>query len=161
MLVLDWGIIWTFLNVIILYILLKLFLFKPVNAMMEKRSQLIEQDLENAKTKSDEAQKLKVEYENIHAKADGEAMQILKDAKARGEVEYNKIIDSAQKDTSVLMENAKKSIDIEHEKMLQAVRQEIAGIALIAASKLAQKSIDESSNKQLIDELIEEVGVKK
>ena len=36
MLNLNWNIIWTFVNLIILYILLRKFLFGPITAMMEK-----------------------------------------------------------------------------------------------------------------------------
>ena len=34
MLTLDWGIIWTVVNILILFVLLRIFLFKPVMVMI-------------------------------------------------------------------------------------------------------------------------------
>ena len=48
MLNLNWNIIWTFVNLIILYILLRKFLFGPITAMMEKREGEIKSSLDNA-----------------------------------------------------------------------------------------------------------------
>lgn len=161
MLELNWQIIWTVLNLIVLYFLLKKYLFGPVTAMMEKRAQKIQQDLDDAKSKSNSANELELKYIGIHAKADGEAAQIIKEAKAKAGAEYDKIIQSAREDVVALLENANRSIAIEREKSMQIIKRDIAGIALIVAAKIAQKNIDEGSNKQLIDELIAEVGVSK
>ena len=161
MLELNWHIIWTVLNLIVLYFLLKKFLFGPVSSMMEKRAQKIKQDLDEAKNKSNSANELELKYIGIHTKAASETAQIIKEAKAKAGAEYDKIIQSAHEESVALMEHANKSIALEREKSMQIIKRDIAGIALIVAAKIAQKNIDEGSNKELIDELIAEVGVSK
>lgn len=64
MIVINWNIIWTVVNLIILFILLRIFLFKPVLGMLEKRRQTIESSLNEADKKNTEAGELKARYED-------------------------------------------------------------------------------------------------
>ena len=59
MLSLGWGLIWTIINLIVLYLLLKKFLIGPILGIMEKRKTLIAQQLENARTTEGKANELK------------------------------------------------------------------------------------------------------
>ena len=55
MLTLNWGIFWIVFNIIVLFILLRIFLFKPLNKLAAKRTALIEGQIEEADTKNKEA----------------------------------------------------------------------------------------------------------
>ena len=48
MLNLDWNIVWTIVNILVLFLLLKHFLFKPITEMMESRTAEIENNLKDA-----------------------------------------------------------------------------------------------------------------
>ena len=75
MLNLNWDIIWTFVNILVLFVLLKLFLFKPVNAMIEKRRKLIDGQLSDAAQKQKEAEaekKIALEHEQMLKNAKSE-----------------------------------------------------------------------------------------
>ena len=63
MLTLDWGIIWTVVNILILFVLLRIFLFKPVMGMIENRQAMIRNQLDDAENKNREADELKGRYE--------------------------------------------------------------------------------------------------
>ena len=60
MLRIDLNLVWTIINVIILYLLLKKFLIKPVTAIMDKREQMVKQGLEGARAQESQAKELKV-----------------------------------------------------------------------------------------------------
>ncbi len=64
MLNLDSNIIWTFFNILVLFLFLKKFLFKPVTDMMDKRTQAITDSFKEAEDTKSEALKLKNEYED-------------------------------------------------------------------------------------------------
>lgn len=53
MLTLDWGIIWTVVNILILFVLLRIFLFKPVMGMIENRQAMIRNQLDDAENKTE------------------------------------------------------------------------------------------------------------
>ena len=65
MLRIDLNLVWTIINVIILYLLLKKFLIKPVTAIMDKREQMVKQGLEGARAQESQAKELKVKYEDM------------------------------------------------------------------------------------------------
>ena len=85
---LDMNIVWTFVNILILFLFFRVFLFKPVNNILEQRQKLIEDDMEAAKKSKEEAEQLKSEYQKVLEDAENETVEIIKSAKERAQVEY-------------------------------------------------------------------------
>ena len=158
MLELNLNILWTILNIIILYLFLKKFLFKPVTAMMEKRTATIEDSLTKAKQKEVAANRLYQEYEKKIAAAEQEADSIIAQARLRAETEYHRILGEARFEQEQLLKETRKSMELEHQKSLQQAQEEIAAIAILATSKIIGHNVDVNTNKQLFGDLIKEVG---
>ena len=92
MLRIDSNILWTIINLLILYALMKHFLFQPVHDILEKRKQEIESDFALANQKKQEAleskNKADQQLENMQTICDG----MLADAKEKASLEYEQII---------------------------------------------------------------------
>ncbi len=161
MLALDWNVIWTFVNILVLFAFLKKFLFKPVTEMMEKRTQAVEASLQEAEDTKSEAAKLKDEYETKLSRAEDEAVQIMNEAKEKAASEYNKQLKEAREEAARLMQEAGRTIELEKEKSIQNAQSEIAGIAMLAASKIIGRNMDNDINKQLLGDFVKEVGAAK
>lgn len=161
MLNLNWDIIWTFVNILVLFVLLKLFLFKPVNAMIEKRRKLIDGQLSDAAQKQKEAEAEKQAYADRLKEAHAEAAEILKKAKAEAEAQYCMILERAERDAQKKTAEAEKKIALEHEQMLKNAKSEIAAVAVMAAQKLAVKHADAEVDSALLESLIQEAGAMK
>ncbi len=161
MLNLNWDIIWTFVNILVLFVLLKLFLFKPVNAMIEKRRKLIDGQLSDAAQKQKEAEAEKQAYADRLKEAHTEAAEILKKAKAEAEAQYCMILERAERDAQKKTAEAEKKIALEHEQMLKNAKSEIAAVAVMAAQKLAVKHADAEADSALLESLIQEAGAMK
>lgn len=161
MLNLNWDIIWTFVNILVLFVLLKLFLFKPVNAMIEKRRKLIDGQLSDAAQKQKEAEAEKQAYADRLKEAHAEAAEILKKAKAEAEAQYCMILERAERDAQKKPAEAEKKIALEHEQMLKNAKSEIAAVAVMAAQKLAVKHADAEADSALLELLIQEAGAMK
>ncbi len=158
MLELNLNILWTILNIFILFLFLKKFLFKPVTAMMEKRTATIENSLEKAKQEEVAANKLLKEYEKKIVSAKQEADAIIAQAKLSAEAEYHRIMGEAHLEQEQLLKETRKSMELEHQKNLQQAQEEIAAIAILATSKIIGRNVDETTNRQLFGDLIKEVG---
>lgn len=154
MLTLNWNIFWIVFNIIVLFILLRIFLFKPLNNLAEKRRQLIEGQIEEADTKNKEATELKDRYEASLKGAKEESAQIISSAKERAQVQYNSIIDKANEDAAHIVEQANKAAESDREQILREAKAEIAEMALAAASKVIGSTVDSSSNKKLLDDFL-------
>ena len=161
MLNLNWDIIWTFVNILVLFVLLKLFLFKPVNAMIEKRRKLIDGQLSDAAQKQKEAEAEKQAYADRLKEVHAEAAEILKKAKAEAEAQYCMILERAERDAQKKTAEAEKKIALEHEQMLKNAKSEIAAVAVMAAQKLAVKHADAEVDSALLESLIQEAGAMK
>ncbi|MGB8455853.1 MAG: F0F1 ATP synthase subunit B [Anaerocolumna sp.] len=161
MLTLNWNIIWTFVNILILFFFLKKFLFKPVTEIMEKRQQAIEDSLQNAEDTKLEALKIKSDYEEELSHAGEKASQIIKEARDRAALEYNRQLKESREEAARILQEASKTIELERQKSIKTAQSEIAGIAMLAASKIIGKNMDEDTNKQFLGDFLKEVGASK
>jgi F-type H+-transporting ATPase subunit b len=161
MIIIDSGIIFIIINLLVLFLFLKKFLFKPVMDVIEKRENTIAATLQDADNKKAEAYKLKNDYDEELKHADEHASAIIKEAKERANMEYTKKLQLAQEDATQVIVEANKQIELEKKKSMESAQAEIAGIAMLAASKILSKSVDESVNSQLLGDFLEEVGATK
>lgn len=154
MLTLNWNVFWIVFNIIVLFILLRIFLFKPLNKLAEKRTALIEGQIEDADAKNKEATALKEQYEASLRGAKEESAQIVSTAKERAQVQYNSIIEKANEDAAHIVEQANRAAESDREQIMREAHNEIAGIALAAASKVLGSTVDGNSNKKLLDDFL-------
>lgn len=154
MLNLDWNIVWTFVNIIVLYLLLKLFLFKPLNRMMEKRSASIAATIDEANKKNEEADAIKAEYQQALQNAKDESKEILKQARETAAAQSEGILEDARQQAASLLENAHKTIALEQEKALRNSSAEIAELAMLAASKVIEEKTDTDVDRKLVESFL-------
>ena len=158
MLTFNSGLLWTFVNLIVFFLILKKLLFQPVMGMIEKREQMISGQIEDAEQKNTQAGLLKEKYEAELKNANQEAAMIVKTAKERGKEEYEKILRDAGAEASKIIADASKTIETEREKAVQGIQNEIAQVAIAAASKLIQENVDQASNEKILDDFLREAG---
>ena len=92
-------IVFTIINLLILYVILKKVLFGRVNRVIQARAELVRQSLSDAEGKAARADALRAEYEEKLAQARAEAAGIVAQAKDRGAQEYQDIIETAVAET--------------------------------------------------------------
>ena len=156
MLSLDWDIVWTIVNLLILFLLLKHFLFKPITKMMESRTAEIENNLKDAEDQKQKAAELTAQYEEKLQGAHAEAAQIVSEAKQRGQKEYDAILKSAAQDAQKEQERSRADLEREREEMLRGVQENVTELVLLTASKLSQKQLDQQSDRKLVDAFLAE-----
>jgi F-type H+-transporting ATPase subunit b len=146
------------LNLIILYVILRKILFKPVTQFMDNRVKSIKDSIDNAEKAKVEAAELKQKYEDLLKAARIEAIKITDEAYAKAEIEHEKITAEAQKESQRILQHARQEIDREREQMLKDIRSQVAGLALAAASKVMEANMDTESNRKLVSRFIDEAG---
>jgi len=150
--------IWTAVNLLVLYVALRLILFKPVTQFMKNRTKSIKDALEEAEKNKAEAMELKRKYqEQLHA-ARAEAESIINEARVRGDREYDAIVTNALKHADDIITKANRDIERDKEQAFKEVRNQVASLALIAASKVIEANMDTESNRALVRKFLDEVG---
>ena len=151
-------ILFTIVNLLILFLLMKKFLFARVNAVLEQRAALVKQEISSAEDNNRQAQELKAQYEGKLTDARHEAAKIVADAQNRAQRVYEGKMAEAETDAKRLRSEAEAQIFTERDAMLRGARNEVASLALLAAAKVAQRSMDSDDDKALVDTFLSEVG---
>ncbi len=158
---LTYEFLFQIINTILVFLILKKLLFKPVMSVIEEREKDIRTDLAKGERAKKEGISLKEEYEGKLSSAKSQGQEIIKQATLRAEQKENEIISTAKQEAQAIKEKANKDVKQERQKVMNEVKNDISNIALLAASKVIEKDIDKSKHKELIDNFIKEVGESK
>ena len=153
-----WIVIATICNLFLQMLLIKKFLFKRVQAVLDKRRELAEEDLRKAKVSREEADRLRVEYESNMEQAREKATQIIDLAQKNATQKSDEIIREASQEAVAMKARAEADIALERRKAVNEVKNEIGSMAMEIAGKVIEREVSEQDHARLIDEFIEKVG---
>ena len=151
-----WSIFWAVFNTVLLFVLLRIFLFKPLNKIKADRTRTIQDNLDSAEKAKTEAEELRQQYENSISDAKEEANQILIKAREDAEAERSAIIKKSQDEADRIIADADKTIENERKRVLRQAQSEIADLAIEAASKIIGENVDDEKNRRLVDKFLSE-----
>ena len=115
MLRIDFNLVLTIINLIVLYLILRKFLFRPVMDIMEKREKMIADGISHANEEQDKAHALKKQYEDALNGAKEESTKMIEQAKLDAKQEYNQILNEANEKADKVMKTARESLNQERE----------------------------------------------
>lgn len=139
---------------ILLFVLGK-FLFKPITKLLENRSEQIKKTFDTIEAEKQDIEKIKQDYQNQLTELSKKAGEIVQQATKEGDIQRQEIIAQSQKEANKLLERAEAVIEKEKEKAILELKTQVADLSILAASKVLERSIDESMAYQLVDEFIE------
>jgi F-type H+-transporting ATPase subunit b len=148
-------VIFTVINILILYLILRKILFKPVTKHMDDRSQKIQDALDMAEDAKKQVAAMKVEYDEKLKQSKEEGAKILEDYKKRADKEYDSIIAKAKQESNIIMENAKADLEVEKEQLVASMKKEMADLVLSASEKVIKENLDNDANRKIISDFIE------
>jgi len=154
----PWTFIIQIINLFIQVYLIKKFLFKPINDILQKRKDLADKEIREARQAQDEANSLKSQYEDSLTNAHAEAARIVSDAQKEAENKAETIVRDAEQQANTLKAKASADIEQEKKKAINEAKDEIGSLAMEIAGKVVEKEISEADHKKLIDDFITKVG---
>ena len=153
---------WTFIaqicNLFIQVYLIKRFLFKPINEMLEKRRQMADAQIQDAVKAKNEADAIKAEYEQNMLEAKNKANDILISAQKTAAVQSEAMLKEAASQAAAIKVKAENDIAQEKRKAVNEIKGEIGGMAMEIAGKVIEREICEEDHRKLIDEFISNGG---
>lgn len=139
-------------NFAILFVVLRVWVYKPVVTMLETRRDTIAQGLEDARIAAEARANAEVEAEKILSEAQSKASEVVREATTRAEEATKDIKAAAEADVVKAREDALASVEAEREQLLSDVRGQIAALAMAATQKLIGEALDEKRQRALIDD---------
>ena len=151
-------IIATLLNKLILFLVLKHFLFDKVNKVVDERQKEIQDSYDRAEEAEKNAQKLEADYNEKIGQAKQEGAEIIRDATKKAQARADEIIDEARVEAKGIRTNAENEIEREKKIAVNAIKDEISQIAFSAAAAVVEKDLTSEDNEKLIEKFIDNVG---
>jgi F-type H+-transporting ATPase subunit b len=144
----------------ILFWLLSRYAFKPLFGVMEKRRQLVQEQMESAQNNRTDAERLIEEQKQALQQARKEAYDIIEQAKTTGSKQADEIVQAARSESNRIKDDAVRDIETEKNKAIASLKAQVSGLSVLIASKIIEKQVDEQSQKQLVDQYLQDVGTK-
>ena len=153
--IVPWTFVATILNLFIQVYLIKRFLFKPINEILEKRN--ADAEIQDATKAKEEAQAMKAEYEENMQNAKNKASEILTTAQKTAAIQSEEMLREASRQAAALKEKAEADIVQEKRKAVNELKDEIGGMAMEIAGKVIEREVNEKDHAKLIDDFISQV----
>jgi F-type H+-transporting ATPase subunit b len=154
----DWGkLAVQAFNFLILLWLLQRFAYKPLLRMLDERSRRIRGDLDEARRLREEAERDRETYRTQLNRARDEARSILEEANNVATRIRTQALSDAESQHAALLDRARDEIGREKETAIAELRREVADLAIMAASHVVGRSLDDADRRRLVDEALTEV----
>jgi F-type H+-transporting ATPase subunit b len=154
----PWTMLFAWLNLLILYFILKKLAFKPLADMINSRQKEVDDMYSDAESSMAEAAKMKEEYEDKISHANEESEEILKTAVRRAQLKEEEILKEADAKAARTLERAEEQIELEKKRAINEVKDEVSSVAIEIASAIIERDVSGEEHRELIDEFIGNIG---
>lgn len=149
-------ILWTIINFFLLLILLRIIAWKPILNALKTRQDTINDALNRAEAAKQEADRVLAENQKALRQAEAESQKVLKETREYAQRIQSDAMAKVQDDTKKLMEQAQQEINLSKQQALNELRTEVASLAVGAAEKILNESLDADRHKRLVDDYLKQ-----
>ncbi len=143
-------------NFIVLLVMLRLFLYKPVMKVLDERTKRTKEAMELAEATKKEYEQAKGEVQKQIEKGRQEAQAIITQAMQVGERLKEESRQETAKQTQVMIDRARSELEAERDKIVGDLRREFVDISIAAAEKVIKETLDKEKHRKLIEETLQE-----
>lgn len=154
----PWTALFTLCNLVIVFLMLKKFLFQPVNKMIDDRQKEIDDIYADANAARQDAEAMRADYTQKLNQAKETSAQIVAEATQEANRRSDEIIRQARQDADALRQKAGTDIELEKKKALNEVKSDISRIALDIAGKVVERELDGRDQERLVEGFLREMG---
>ncbi|MFQ6015027.1 MAG: F0F1 ATP synthase subunit B [Anaerolineae bacterium] len=144
------------INFLLILFILQRFLYKPVLKMLDERRERIRTSMEEAEEARRKAAEAEEEYQKRIEQARKEAEAIVARAEEEAQKARDAILEEARADARRLREQAEAEVEFHRRQVLEGMRDQVADLAILAASKVIGRSLDEDGHRRLVKDFLAE-----
>jgi len=144
-------------NAVILFLILRKLLFKPVKGYMDKRTQGFADQKEDLDNRREEIERLEAEYNQKMDNTRDEAKKIMDQANERANEHMAEAQKKAREQVDAMMERGRKQIESERARAMEDIKSQAADLAVEIASKILAREIKEKDHEKIIEDFLERV----
>jgi F-type H+-transporting ATPase subunit b len=149
------------INFIVLFVLLRLFLYKPVMKMLDERTKRTKDAMDLAEATKKEFEQAKGEVQREIEKGRQEAQAIIAQSMQVGERLKEESRQEATKQAQAIVDRTRSELEAERDKIVGDLRREFVDISIAAAEKVIKETLDREKHRKLIEETLKESAFSK
>ena len=153
-----WQILISLVNLFLLFLIIKKFLFKPVKKVLDKRQSELDAQYAEAEKAEQQANENRMMWEQKLAQADAGADAILQSATDNAKSRSDKMIAEARERAEGIIRNAQNEAELERKKAEDGIKKEIVEVSGVLTEKMLEREINTEDHRALIDSFIEKIG---
>ena len=153
-----WTALFTLLNFLALFIVMKKYLYGPIMDMIQTRQKEIDDLYQDAQDAQTQAKAMEAEYQQKLSVATQTSEQLVKEAVARGQAREEEILRQANLEADAILTKAAADIAMEKKKAINDAKDEISGIAMAIAEKVVGRELNAADQANLVESFISELG---
>lgn len=153
-----WQILISLANLVIIFLILKKFLFAPVQKMLNQRQASVDKEYAEAAAANEKAQQDQAAWEQKIATAEAEAENILKNAAGTARDHGDRLVADAKEKAEEILRQAQTDAELERRKAEETIKQEIVVVSTALAEKMLEREVNAADHQGLIDSFLEEIG---
>lgn len=153
-----WQILISLANLVILFLIVKKFLFKPVKKVLAQRQDLMDAQYSAAQEAQAQALADKDAWEHKMQSAKAEADAIMKDAASKAQIRGDRIVSDAREKADGIIRQAQTAAELERKKAEDGMKKEIVDVSAALTEKMLGREINAQDHREMIDSFIEGLG---
>ena len=153
-----WTMLFTFMNLLLLFYFARKFLFKPIKKMIDSRQEEIDNLYEDAGKAKSDAEQFKAEYEVKLEQATAESEEIMRRAVRNAQLKEEEILKDARDEAAKTLQRAEEQIESERKQAMEDIKNDVSDIAIDIASAVLSREISEDEHREMIDGFIDRLG---
>lgn len=153
-----WQMLASLANLLLLFLMVKKFLYKPVMKMLDARRNAIDKDYSDANEAKTQAMSDKIKYEERLREANSEADSVIKNAVGIASEREKEIIAEAKIKAEGIVRQAENEALLERKKAEDAVKKEIVEVSSLLTEKVLEREVSADDHQHFIDSFIESLG---
>ena len=158
MLKLDINLVFTVINLLIIYFILSKFLFKPVKNILAKRQEEIDKQYAEAEEAKSQAGALRQQYEACVKGIEEEKTAAVSKAREKADEEYGRIVAEAKSEAQKIVSDARRKAQGEQERSIRQAQEEIAGLVMEAAARVVASGQGQAADRELYNQFLAKTG---
>jgi F-type H+-transporting ATPase subunit b len=158
MLTLNLNLLYTVVNVLVLFLLLRKFLYKPVMNIIAQRQKQVDDALAAAETSKKEAAAALNTAQDKLRNVDAEAAARRTAYEEQAEKEKQQLLADAQKQADAIVAEGKRNAEAERQHKLREADAQTTALARAMCEKLLERNLTAQDDARLLDDLLEKAG---
>ena len=153
-----WQILISLANLLLIFLILKKLLWKPVKKVMDQRKAMVDKQFADAAAAEEQALQDKAEWEARLQTADAEAKSRIDAADETARRHGDRIVAEAKDKAQGIIRQAEAEAVLERQKAEAGIKQEIAAVSAQLAEKMLEREVNADDHAKMIESFLDEVG---